>query len=117
MKSEVLFTPAALFDFLTQIEELKSYAVSVADTPGGSIQISIGDSIYNVTGQDAVEVPVNPNTVVEVREAAEDAYDELGSNVNNTANLEPVTSGVLKQIVKTLLIGGLVRLTDRILHK
>ena len=31
--------------------------------------------------------------------------------------LEPINSGIIKQFAKTLLVGGLVRLTSKILSK
>ena len=43
MKSELLFTPSGLLDFLTSIEELKDYEIKLIESPY-ELSIAIGDT-------------------------------------------------------------------------
>lgn len=105
---ELLFTPAAVLDLLTQIEELKDHNINVIDS-GDSIQIQIGDSTYKVNTSSANDIEVEEDVVSEVSDINTDAYDEL--EASGTVELsEPVESGLLKSAVKSLLLGGLIRL-------
>ena len=47
MDNETLFTPAALLDFLRQVDELADKDISVDDT-GLALNITIGDSSYSI---------------------------------------------------------------------
>ena len=117
LEGELLFTSAAVLELLTQIDELQGYKIKLTDVPGHSIQLSIGDSTYAISSQQASDVLTNESVVSDVSQITEQAYQQLESNSDLELELEPVTSGILKQVMKTLLIGGLVRLTSRIIHK
>ena len=45
--NEILLTPAALLDFLRQVDELADKDISVDDT-GSALNITIGDSSYSI---------------------------------------------------------------------
>ena len=117
LEGELLFTSAAVLELLTQIDELQGYKIRLTDVPGQRIQLSIGDSTYSISSQQAFDVLTNESVVSDVSQITEQAYQQLESNSDLELELEPVTSGILKQVMKTLLIGGLVRLTSRIIHK
>lgn len=105
---ELLFTPAAVLDLLTQIEELKDYNINVIDA-GNSIQIQIGSSTYKVNTSDVSAVEVDEDVISEVSDINTDAYDELEAS-GEVEISEPIESGLLKSAVKSLLLGGLIRL-------
>ena len=111
---ELVFTPASLADLLSQIDELKEYDISITQTIGGSVELSIGDSTYTISDDSATEVEVEPEVVDEVNEVNMEAYDELGNGEFDVSK-EPVESGPIKEVLKTLLIGGMVRLAAKTL--
>lgn len=111
---ELLFTPAAVLDVLTQIDELKDVDVGITENSDGTIQLTVGGSIYEIRDNDVTEIEVDESSVEEVEDANQSAYSNLESS--GEVNLsEPIESGVIKEVAKTLLVGGLVRLTAKLL--
>lgn len=117
MDNEILFTPAALLDFLSQVEELSDKDISVDDN-GSSITITIGESTYEIKNSDAEEVEVAPEVVEEVADINESAYEEI-EDVEYTEidDEETVEGGIISEALKTLAVGGMVRLTSKLLGK
>ena len=130
MSNEVVFTPASVLSLLTEIEELKDKEISFEETES-SIIISIDDSQYTVDTSAAQEVEVDEEALDTVSEANEEGYQDLVDE-NEDASFEseeedtevteedeegeePVEGGIIKEIAKTLLVGGLVRLTTNML--
>ena len=117
MDNEILFTPAALLDFLCQIDELADYGVSVEEV-GGAINVTIGDSTYTINAADAQDVEAPAEVVDEVSEINETTYEELQDvEYTQVADEETVEGGLLKEALKTLAVGGMVRLTSKLLGK
>jgi len=115
--NEFVFTPAALLDVLRQIDELKDKNISLEEVPGQSIQLQIGESSYTIDTSSAEDVQVSSDVIEEIADVNTDAYDELSSDDVIVEDLEDVESGILKEIAKTLFVGGLVRLTNKLLGK
>lgn len=113
----IVFTPAALLDLFSQIDELSNYDISVTQTFDNKIQISIGQSAYIIDDQNATSVMVDDSVVDRVEDANDEAYENLDESieVNEYEEDEPIEAGILKEIAKTLLIGGMVRLTKKLL--
>lgn len=118
MDNELLFTPAALLDFLLQVDELADYEVSVEESPNG-LQVKIGDSSYVMKFLDAQEVEVPADVVAEVSDINESAYEEVAnSDYTQTEDDDNVVEGgILSEALKTLAVGGMVRLTSKLLGK
>jgi len=127
MNNETLFTAAALLDFLRQIDELSDKDIDVFDNQSFAL-ITIGDNQYHIDYNTAEEVEVPEEAVDEVTDIIEDTYDELGASgveyeevtdleVNEAGNLDVVEGGIIKEALKTLAIGGLVRLTGKLVGK
>ena len=114
---EILFTSSSLIDLLSQIEELKDVDVGIVETPDGNMQLHVGESTYAIdTGTaDIVEVPID--VVEEVSDINEEAYSDLSnsSELSVTNDIESINSGVIKEVMKTLLVGGLVRLSGKLI--
>lgn len=110
---ELIFTRSAVLDLLSQIEELKNYEISLTDS-GDNLILSIGDSNYTINSSDAEPVEVDSDVVEEVSEIADDGYDSIDDLEQDDDYVE---GGILKEIAKSLLIGGMVRLTDKLLDK
>ena len=124
--NEILFTPAALLDFLRQIDELADYDINVFDNEEFAL-ITIGDSQYRIDFKNAEPIEVPEEVVDEVTDIVEETYDELGAEgvelhdvkdvaITEDGNVEEVVEGgVIKELLKTLAVGGMVRLTGKVL--
>lgn len=109
MHQELLLTSVSLFDILSQISELSSCKIDVSDT-GTSISIKIDDNTYVVKSSSNDIVSAPESVVQDVSEIVDTEYGRSNSSEN-------IESGVLKEIVKTLAVGGLVRLSAKLLSK
>lgn len=107
---EILLTPSALLNFLTQIDELANCDIQITEGTDSSISVSIGDSVYTIGGN-ATEIPVADNVLEQVDDANMEGYGEA----MYYSESEYIESGVISELAKTLMVGGLVRLTKRLL--
>lgn len=108
--SELVFTPAAILDLLSKIDEFKDFDLSLTEGLDGSLQLRVGDSIYSLASDDSVaEISVEDEIVDEISDINENAYEDL-INEGSATDIEDVESGIIKEALKTLLIGGVVRL-------
>lgn len=112
----IVFTPAALLDLLSKIDELSDYDISVTQTFDNQIQVSIGDSTYIIDTDEATSVNVDADVVDAVEDANYEAYENLDDSVDVTyTEGASIESGIIKEIAKTLLVGGMVRLAGKLL--
>lgn len=116
--NEILLTPAALLDFLRQVDELADKDISVDET-GSTLTVTIGESTYGIDLNQAETVEVPDEVVDEVSDVADEAYAELGeAGVDITdADEDVVEGGLISEALKTLAVGGLVRLAGKIMGK
>ena len=108
--SEIVLTPAALLDLLSKIDELSSYDIGLTESMSGGFQLQIGNSIYNIDSDNATDVRVSDEVVDTIGEVNSEAYDNIEESEDY------IESGIIKELAKTLLIGGLVRLSGKILR-
>ena len=114
--SNIVFTPASLIDLLSQIDELSEYDIGIAETLDDKIQLNIGDSTYIIDDEDATEIPVDESVVDAVEDANIEAYENLDDSIEVAVDDEQIVeSGILKELAKTLLVGGIVRLGGKLL--
>lgn len=114
---ELIFTPASIVDLLSQIDELKDVNIGISETIDGLIQLQIGNSIYIIEDGDATDVTVDSTVIDTVEDVNLYAYEDLADSGDIDLDYsEPIESGIIKQVAKTLLVGGLVRLTAKILR-
>lgn len=111
----ILLTPSALIDLLSQIDELNDYNISVTEAIDGKIQIQVGESTYSVDTHNAAEVSVDPSAIDQVTEENMNAYESM-ENSGNIELSEPIESGIITNAVKSLLLGGLIRLVPKLLR-
>lgn len=115
---ELLFTPSAILNLLTEIDELKYLDIGLYEVNDGSIEIHIGESTYIVSDDNAVDVQVTQEAIDIIDDTNSDNYQSLadseGLELEDTISVE---GGVIKEFAKTLLVGGLVRLTTKLLRK
>ncbi len=115
---ELLLTPAALLDFLRQVDELADKDI-ILDENDSAITVTIGESTYSIAKSDAEEVEVPDEVVDEVAEINETTYEEIDdieySEIKDED--EVVEGGLISETLKTLAVGGLVRLAGKIAGK
>ena len=111
---ELVFTPAAVLDLLSQIEELNDYDIGVSETPDG-LQVQVGESVYMISSDNFQEVEVPEEVSDEISELNDSAYEDIAST-NDTFE-DTIESGIIKEIAKTLLVGGVARLVGKILKE
>lgn len=110
MNEEVLFTSAALLDFLSQVDELQDKNIAVNDTNGSTMQITIGDSTYDINLANAEPIEVEPEVVDEVSEVIDETLDSMDIDT-----MEDIEGGIIKEALKSMALGGLIRLTGKLL--
>ena len=75
----------------------------------GKLQLQVGDSLYELATDDSVtEIEVDEDIVDEISDINEEAYESLLAN--GATDEDVIESGLISEALKTLLIGGVVRL-------
>lgn len=112
----IVFTPAALLDLLTQIDELKDVYVGLSETIDGDIQLQVGESIYHLDTDEAVDLVVDDSVVETLEDINLETYQDLedGGEIDLSTG-DDINSGFLKEVAKTLLVGGMARLAGHML--
>ena len=103
----IVFTPSAILDLLSQMDELSDKDIQVMET-ADAVVISVGESTYTLPTSNATSIEVPSDVVSDVDDVNESGYDEIDS-------AESIKSGIIKELVKSLLVGGMVRLTTKLL--
>lgn len=120
MNNEILFTPAALLDFLCQVDEIAEHGVSVEEI-NGAIQVTIGQSKYTIDTANAPEIEAPADVVAEVSDINEDTYEEIANTdyeqYPDIPEDSPIEAGIISEVLKTLAVGGMVRLTSKLVGK
>lgn len=111
----IVFTPAALLDLLIQIPELSNYDMGITETMDGQLQLQIGDSIYILESEKDNTVMVEDNVIEQVEDINTQAYENLESDGQVAISEDVIESGVIKELAKSLLLGGMIRLSSKLL--
>lgn len=112
--NELVFTSAAIIDLLSSIEELKDYQIGVTETLDGGLQVQVGDSIYVIESEAITEVETAQRVVEQIDEINTTAYEDMEEKYEMEVT-DTVESGIIKELAKTLLIGGVVRMAAKTL--
>ena len=113
---EFLFTPSSILDLLYQIDELSEYDIGISETLDDKLQLTIGDSIYEIGPSSENEIIVEEDVIDAVEEINEEAYQDLIDEEGfEYSDQEPVESGLIKEAVKSLLLGGAIKLAAKML--
>lgn len=110
----ILFTPASLIDLLSKVDELSDLEIGISETLDGGLQLTVGQSTYMIDTSDAREVEVDDSVVQEVEETNLQTYESLDDSVDVEMSDTPIESGILKELAKSLLLGGLIRLSAKL---
>lgn len=126
--NEIVFTSAAVLDLLLKIDELKDYTVGLTETLNGELQLQIGDSIYLIDPNNSTTIRVEDEIVGEIEIQTEEAYNEISEDIacefdepqfldSEISNDDIIEGGIIKEIAKSLTLGGLIRFTAKHLLK
>lgn len=112
---QLMFTPAAILDLLSQIDELSDAPVGLSETIDNKIQITIGDSTYILECPSDVSIDVEPEIIDTIDEVNLETYQDLidSDTVEYIDDEEPVTGGIIKEGIKSLLLGGMIRFANK----
>lgn len=118
--SQVVFTPAAVLDLLTQIDELSDKNISLSETLDGKIQITIDASSYIIESNTS-EIEVDDEVVEAIDDENTQAYQDIvdsgQADVIDDDDIEPIEGGMIKDFAKSLLLGGMIRFAGKHLLK
>lgn len=118
---QLLLTPSSLLSILTQIDELKDKDIEITESLDGTLQLRIGDSVYILNEENPVEFEVEEEVVEQVDEVNQDTYLDLQESGEVEMEFDEdeystaVEGGILSELFKTLAVGGMVRLTSKML--
>lgn len=108
---QTLFSAASLFTILTSIEELDANQIDL-DTDESGITVSIDGHEYRFDYNDAstAEIEVSEDDLKETE-------DVIEQEAETQSDPEEIEAGVISGLLKTLAVGGLVRLTGKLLKE
>lgn len=116
--TQIVLTPSSLFDVLTQIDELSGKSIELDESEDGKfLTIRIDNSSYRINCNEAESVVVNDDALTDIQSINYEGYEDSSANDDVLLDLAPVEGGIIKEIAKTLLVGGLVRLASNTLKK
>lgn len=116
--SDIVLTPSALLGFLSQVEELSGEDISFVESED-NLTVTIGNNQYVLDASSAPEIEIDEESFEQVEDANAEGYEQLDEEVE-TVDIqgdEPVEGGIIKELIKTLAVGGLVRLTKDAIAK
>lgn len=102
---ELVFTPSAVLGLLAEIPELEGQLLSAQEDENG-VTITIGEATYQIESNPSSEVEVDSEALEEIADINEEGYEDL-----DIVDEEPIEGGIVKELAKTLMLGGLIRLT------
>ena len=111
----IIFTPAALFDLLNQIDELADYNIEMKEASDDKLQLIIGDSTYEISSEFTEEVKAPEEVIDAIEDINEEAYEDLAESGNFEVSPDVVESGIVKEAIKSLLLGGAIKLIKKLL--
>lgn len=113
---ELLFTSASILDLLSNIEELKDKDLDIQESSSG-VTITVGDVAYEIKSSEATEVEVDESVIEEIDNITAEAYEELSVEGVDVSDMEDVQGGPIKSLLKTLFLGGMVKMTANMLKE
>ena len=113
---ELLFTSASILDLLSNVDELKDKNLDIQENSSG-VTITIGETSYEIKSSEANEVAVDESVIEEIDNITSEAYDELSSQGVDVDSKADVEGGPIKSLLKTLFLGGLVKMTAKMLKE
>ena len=111
---ELVFTSSALLELLSQIPEFDEHSLAISETLDGNIQLQVDDSYYILKTAQS-EVVVDETALDTIADINDEVYEDLIEDSEDTSGDEYIESGIIKEAIKTLLLGGMIRLSSKLL--
>lgn len=113
----IVFTPSALMELLASIDELKDKDIGITETIDGKIQLQIGSSVYEIEPKTDETVSVPDEVVEKIDDINQNSYENMSDNLGEDVNIQQdhVEGGIIKELAKSLLLGGMIRLSGKLL--
>lgn len=114
---EIVFTKCGLLEVLASIDELRGLDLELSDN-GSSIELKVGNSTYTINNSAATEVSAPEEVVEQIESIDQTTLEDLtdGEDASfNIAEQENVNAGILKHLVKSMLVGGMIRLLPKLI--
>lgn len=111
---EIVFTSSALLELLSQISEFDEHRLAISETLDGKLQLQVDDSYYLLESTQS-DVSVEENVVDTIAEINDEVYEELIETSDDEVPDDYIESGIIKEALKTLLLGGMIRLSSKLL--
>lgn len=117
MASTKLLTAASLMDLLCQIDEFKQFDIDLIETYQ-KIVLKVNDSMYSIMPDEStvVDAESDKDLIEDIVDAQNETYSQL-VKTDQISDESTVEGGIVKEALKTLLIGGMVRLGSKLLKK
>lgn len=114
---ELVLTSAGLLELLLNIDEFKDFDFGLVESLDNNLQLQVNDSYYTLQPENTSEnVEIDEDSLNQISQINDESYQELLDN-DQVSEQEPIESGLIKELVKTLAIGGLVRLGKSLITK
>lgn len=114
---ELVLTSAGLLELLLNIDEFKDFDFGLVESLDNNLQLQVNDSYYTIQPENTSEnVEIDEDSLNQISQINDESYQELLDN-DQVSEQEPIESGLIKELVKTLAIGGLVRLGKNLITK
>lgn len=108
---QVLFSAASLLTILSSIEELDAYQIDMyTDEAGITVSIDGNEYRFDYNDESTADIAVSEDDLKEAEAVIE---QEAESNDEP----EDIEAGIISGLLKTLAVGGLVRLTGKLLKE
>lgn len=116
-RDTLVFTPAALMELLVSIDELKDKNIGITETIDGKLQLQLGESIYEVEPKSDETISVPDDVVEKIDDINQESYENMSDNVEEVIDIQQdnVEGGIIKELAKSLLLGGMIRLSRKLL--
>lgn len=117
IEDQIVFTESALLDLILNIEELSEYDIALTRTLDDNLILKIGESTYEVMPKQDYNMEVDSDVLVEIDNINEETYEDIVENSDEQIYQEDedIESGFIAETLKTLAIGGVVRLGQKLL--
>ncbi len=112
---EIVFTPSALLELLSQVTEFSDHKLAISETLSGDVQLQVDDSYYVLKSKNE-DLTVDEDVVDTIADINDDVYEELVEDqVDEDQPDDYIESGIIKEALKSLLLGGMIRLSSKLL--
>ena len=113
----IVFTPSALMELLVSIDELKDTYIGITETMDGMLQLQIGESIYEIESKSDETVTVPDDVVEKIDDINQESYEKMSESLEEEIEIQKdaVEGGIIKELAKSLLLGGMIRLSGKLL--